>query len=313
LYVEPVGAAEPTVIADEPALSEYQLSEDGSTVVYMTVTHTVTSNGTTRVNTLYSYDVATRTDTTVSSWSGEGSVGTLFPLWLEYLGPNGQTAIFGFCRLVSEGAYAAQTCGENEVRGSWAGEGIMSLSNPVSPELLPTSPSYPDDPDTGLPATFVAAAASDGTLILIQWTKVDLGPPGASNPDAEFVYQPGTGISLFPTVNGKICLYEDAYGGGTGLSDEGQFTDTTNGISPNGRYVVCSVENGSHDSSAYVMDLATGQATLVQGNTYEVALPEWISPDGTEVIFYGEPLGGGGNDGGNEALLQWVSPTKPLP
>ncbi len=121
----------------------------------------------------------------------------------------------------------------------------------------------------------------------------------------EFVYEPGSGYKEAPKVGGNTCWNSPEWGGGV---DEGQSLDTTNGISSNGRYVMCTVEPEAHNDSAYMMDLTTGQATLIYGHTYEPSSPEWVSENGTEAIILAEP-----KSGGDSVYQKWVSPVNPLP
>jgi hypothetical protein len=232
----------------------------------------------------------------VQSWTSPADNGALFPLWLDYLGPNGQSAIFGYCQIETETSYSQDICAGASAFGSWAGEGMLSFNEPASPQMLPPPPPYEDNAE-GEPSTRLEAAATDGTLIL--------GQDYYYTVEAQFVYQPGVGYTSFPTVGGKTCQYLDASGGGV---DEGQSINTTNGISANGRYVLCTVEEEPHYSSTYMMDLTTGQATIVSAHSYEPVLPEWVSENGTEAIVDAEPGGGG-----YEEHMKWVSPVTPLP
>jgi hypothetical protein len=290
LFVVPRGAAR-TLITTEAY--EYQLSEDGSTAVYFTITDTGNGEST---KTLHSYNVATGHDTVIGSWPYNGVAGTLAPLWIDYISPNGQSGIFGFCRYISEG-YATEVCGQHSVYGEWEAEGIISFSDLSSPQLLPPPAPLIDNHENGDPKTALDAASPNGVLILGQDTSESLLN--------EFAYEPNIGYKEFPKVEGHTCWYLDAGGGGV---DEGQSLDTTNGISSNGRYVMCNVETEAHNGSTYMMDLTTGRATLVYGHTYEPALPEWVSENGTEAIILAEP-----KDGGDSVYQKWISPVNPLP
>jgi hypothetical protein len=292
LFVEPYKSS-PMLIGTEA--TEYQLSEDGSTAVYLAGAYIGPKE---TMESLHSYDVATKANTVVNAWTSAGPSGTLFPAWLDYVNPTGTSAIFGFCRLDEETS-VAEICYRHGADASWEAEGVLSFDDPSSPQLLPPPPPFEDNHEWGEPATLLEAAATSGTLILGQDTAA------AALEDAVFVYEPGVGYKQFPEVEGEPCRYLDW---SVGSTDEGQYGTTTSGISSNGRYVICSVEKGAHDSNAYMMDLATGRATLIYGDTYEPIVPYWISGNGTEAIFGGEEIGGGADEN-----LKWVSPVDPLP
>jgi lysophospholipase L1-like esterase len=274
----------PTLVyqaAEHASVSDVRMSQDGSTVAYFS--HTAPILHTPGETSLHVYDVGVKADKVVATWSTAGTAGSLHPLQLHWIDATGTNALISYCVLQADVTPPpADQCSYYGLRGSWAGEGIMSLHSPVSERLF----SPPGIEPSGYPDSSLISASADGGTLLFQVRAH--GQPML----AQYAYRPDTGYVLGPSVDGALCGTPS--GNFVGYSHE----PVSAAWSADGRYVVCQPDNGD---TIYLVDTIRGVATAMETGVHQNT-PMCVANDGAHVIFQDQAF----------RVVEWVRSGAPL-
>jgi hypothetical protein len=216
--------------------------------------------------TLGVYNVAAE-HVTLTHWFSNDAAGTLLPQFLESVDANGSTAVLGFCE-ITETKVDDRECGEEQ---NWVGEGVVYLSSPRSPELIPFATSA----NSGFPSMFMNGISADGSTMVLWEYEGD----ASNGPQTIDVYHPGGSLAGFPNVEIGVLCYISAgftnYGGSTAINGSVSFT---------GKYVACETPAKNNTESVYLVDLETGTATLIDAEVGGF-IPQWVAANGRRMIF----------------------------